>query len=482
MKGVEDSTPSGGADIIDAGSGSVMAILGQDGDTLTNRGGGNLAASLGEDAYVIADHGQILTDENGLVNRMESLQRFDGGDDTITHSVSGRSFMLGGASDDTITTSIGNDVILGDFGYITFTGGIRQIAESDISNPTYGGDDVISTSSGQDWVIAGEGDDQTTNSAGLSIAIGDAGIIEADASGLYTLVESLQNSIGGDDELIGGSDRDVLIGGAESDILRGNDGPDLLAGDGAKLRRSILTDGVTVQNTFENIDIQIGGKDTIYSGAGRDIAMGGFSGDGFEIDFIDDVAVGEFVRVRLNTDVNGDEELVGYVSPAPVKVDLLNQELMKQNRGGTLNSDRVFSVSVSEVSSDIAADLDQSDGEDADTTAGRLDLIYLDENFAWIEDDAIEEADGTGGGDAVYGASGFSFTEQPDLLMPSGDNQLIDGGGQDEPNAESPPAEAQNQEDEPTPVDSDSVEGAFIDQQMPKGWIISEWKLKTERV
>ena len=482
MKGVEDSTPSGGADIIDAGSGSVMAILGQDGDTLTNRGGGNLAASLGEDAYVIADHGQILTDENGLVNRMESLQRFDGGDDTITHSVSGRSFMLGGASDDTITTSIGNDVILGDFGYITFTGGIRQIAESDISNPTYGGDDVISTSSGQDWVIAGEGDDQTTNSAGLSIAIGDAGIIEADASGLYTLVESLQNSIGGDDELIGGSDRDVLIGGAESDILRGNDGPDLLAGDGAKLRRSILTDGVTVQNTFENIDIQIGGKDTIYSGAGRDIAMGGFSGDGFEIDFIDDVAVGEFVRVRLNTDVNGDEELVGYVSPAPVKVDLLNQELMKQNRGGSLNSDRVFSVSVSEVSSDIAADLDQSDGEDADTTAGRLDLIYLDENFAWIEDDAIEEADGTGGGDAVYGASGFSFTEQPDLLMPSGDNQLIDGGGQDEPNAESPPAEAQNQEDEPTPVDSDSVEGAFIDQQMPKGWIISEWKLKTERV
>jgi hypothetical protein len=188
---------------------------------------------------------------------------------------------------------------------------------TDTINST-GGNDVISTGSGRDQVIAGVGDDTVTNVSGETIVIGDDGRIESDTTGRYLVARTGDTTIGGNDSVTGGSDRDILFGGFGDDRLDGQAGSDVIGGDGSQITRTATT------IVFEAIDLFVGGNDTILGGLGLDRMQGHFGGDLFFASFNEDVFIGEYGRFTFSTD-ESDVTATSIISLAQGPLDLIRQ-------------------------------------------------------------------------------------------------------------------------------------------------------------
>ncbi|MGC9458508.1 calcium-binding protein, partial [Vibrio genomosp. F10 str. 9ZD137] len=65
----------------------------------------------------------------------------------------GVNLVLGGKGGDTITTGIGNDVVIGDNGQVDYVDGVARILQSTDSQNSTTGDDVIVIGAGNDRVI-----------------------------------------------------------------------------------------------------------------------------------------------------------------------------------------------------------------------------------------------------------------------------------------------------------------------------------------
>ncbi|GAM68899.1 hemolysin-type calcium-binding region [Vibrio sp. JCM 19236] len=191
-----------------------------------------------------------------------------------------------------------------------------MITSTDTENGT-GGDDVISLGAGQDHAIAGVGNDEVRNASGESIIIGDDGFISNDAEGRYIEVSTGNTEIGGDDLLVGGSDRDIIFGGYGSDEIYGGAGHDILGGDGSLVTRD--ADGTIV---FEAIDLFTGGSDTLDGGAGEDRMQGHYGNDFFFANFSEDVLVGEYGRFTF-VEIDGEVVPESIISLANGELDLI---------------------------------------------------------------------------------------------------------------------------------------------------------------
>jgi hypothetical protein len=210
-----------------------------------------------------------------------------GGHDIIGAG-NGDNIVLAGFGNDSVTTGSGSDTVIADNGLATFTNGIRS---SVTTTDSFGGDDNIFLGAGNDEAIGGVGKDTIEASDGINVILGDNGLIESDAEGLYTFLSTGDTSLGDNDTIIGGDSHDVILGGVGSDILFGNAGDDFLQGDGGTMSR----DGLDVD--FVSIDLFTGGSDTVDGGDGNDVLVAGFESDVLVGSLTEDVLVGEYARV-----------------------------------------------------------------------------------------------------------------------------------------------------------------------------------------
>ncbi len=300
----------GGDDNITLGLGDNTLLGGNGSDTMTTAGGND---------HIIGDNGQFLYDELGILTQAKTSDLAQGADDVIDAG-DGVNLVLGGQGNDSITTGDGNDVVIGDNGQINLVDGIRREVFSTDTTNTTGGNDVISLGAGEDQAIAGVGSDQVTNLSGETIIIGDDGLINSDATGRYVLAKTGNTTIGGNDTVLGGTNRDILFGGFGADRLDGQAGDDILGGDGSQITRNNNT------IVFEAIDLFVGGNDTLLAGAGLDRMQGHFGSDLFFASFSEDVLLGEYGRFTfVESGTEGDSDTTFIISLAQGQLDLIRR-------------------------------------------------------------------------------------------------------------------------------------------------------------
>src|SRR6185436_11827938 len=102
-----------------------------------------------------------------------------------------------------------------------------------LSTTLYGGVDVITTLQGDDIVIGGRFGDTTLNAGeGTNLVIGDSGRITAANSNLarfgalaitFGLIETIEFNDGGVDTITTGLGKDIILGGDDGDTIVAND-------------------------------------------------------------------------------------------------------------------------------------------------------------------------------------------------------------------------------------------------------------------
>jgi hypothetical protein len=151
-------------------------ITGGKGTDYITGGGGDDVITLGSGiSYVAGDDAVFEMSTDGLkLVRFASLD-ISRGNDTIT-STGGTAYILGGDGADVITTAGGNDILVGDEGVMNFgtDGVITSVASL---NPKNFGDDRISAGGGKNVIIAGGGIDTVTVEVGESVVLGDGGTV-----------------------------------------------------------------------------------------------------------------------------------------------------------------------------------------------------------------------------------------------------------------------------------------------------------------
>jgi Ca2+-binding RTX toxin-like protein len=249
----------GGVDTLEGNEGDDLLVGGADGDFAY----GNLGNDL-----VLGDSGTV-TYTGGIVTRVESTFAGIGGVDTVFGN-EGDDLLVGGADGDFAWGHLGNDLVLGDSGTVTYTGGIVTRVESTFAG--IGGVDTLEGNEGDDLLVGGADGDFAYGNAGRDIVLGDSGLV---TYGTLITVESTSPDVGGSDTLEGNEGDDLLVGGADGDFVSGNLGDDLALGDNALVT---LGGGLTVR-TAETTFRAIGGSDTLRGHEGEDVLIGGAAGD-----------------------------------------------------------------------------------------------------------------------------------------------------------------------------------------------------------
>ena len=199
LETIASTAPSlGGDDTITTGGGNDTILGGIADDTIDAGTGDNI---------VFGDNGLIRYD--GADNDMATLDLLQttapevgGGMDDITTGA-GNDFILGGDNIDTINAGDGNNVILGDMGRIELHSARLDLITS--TETGQGGDDVIVSGMGNDTAVAGYGADEVTSTGGNNVVLGDNGTANFGFGGNWDIASDA-GSGGGADEISGGAE------------------------------------------------------------------------------------------------------------------------------------------------------------------------------------------------------------------------------------------------------------------------------------
>jgi Ca2+-binding RTX toxin-like protein len=300
---------------------------------------------LNGDIFIREDGRFILDGDNNFFDASQNVITFFDGSQapaSTGHIViagnDGNDFLIAGLGDDTVYGDAGNDQIQGGQGNDHLYGGE--------------GDDTIHDDENDDFIDGGAGNDRIFAGPGvLDTVFGGAGNDEIH---------------GGDgiDELMGGDGDDAVFGDGDTDVIFGNNGNDYVEG------------GDSV--------------DEVWGGAGNDWLRGGVGDD------------------HLNGN-EGNDLLEGGLGPAANDGDRLNGDGGADFFGGPVAIDIGFDVaSYEDVSVAITANLHTSN---QNGTGGLLDTYT-----------GIDGLVGTGLNDTLTGAG-------PDTISTNGFNNLLVGGG-----------------------------------------------------
>ena len=211
---------------------------------------------------IFGDHGVISLAEGtrrltttGSVERIESVQSAFGDDDTIYgHSDDptgpeddgAGDRIFGGQGGDFIDAGDGNNVVLGDEGFVDLGEADSAIDRIESTSTTLeGGADTIFAGIGNDVVIGGRFGDTITVADGKNIVLGDAGFLQyqnggpllGEVSSVY-LDENGEFIQAGDDTISVGvganTGNDIVIGSLGDDIITIGDGDNIVLGDDAR--------------------------------------------------------------------------------------------------------------------------------------------------------------------------------------------------------------------------------------------------------
>ena len=232
----------GGDDEITAGDGNDIVLAG-DGDDDVDAGDGN--------NVVLGDLGVVLV---GIV--MATTDPGFGGDDEIITG-DGDDIVLAGDGNDIVLAGDGDNIVLGDLGQVVIVAARLALtplgldpsftAIATTSDPDFGGDDVIVTGDGNDWILGGPGIDFIAAGDGDNVVLGDLGSVSANEA--FTTDP-------------GAGDRDVILTGDGDDWILGGDGDDaIVAGDGDNVVVGDL--GSVTADLATTSDPSAGGNDVI---------------------------------------------------------------------------------------------------------------------------------------------------------------------------------------------------------------------------
>jgi Ca2+-binding RTX toxin-like protein len=277
-----------------------------------------LNTGAGDDNVVVALNAAV--DGFFVLNTQDGNDTVDGSDSTLSLVI------FGGLGNDAITGGNRRDIIFGDQGRVEYNSGGQVVTllgnggpgdktDGVVRAPTsiytvssnLGGGDALNGGPGEDILFGGAGADNLSGGLGDDIVFGDHGHLlfayavvapawfggrgganrtvqtapnakplATDANlfapAAFSLVETTDPTLGGDDILFGGDGNDVIIGGTGNDTIDGGNGNDLIFGDHGRVDYSL-----PVNRNFASIFTQAtdgGGNDIIYGGTGDDIIMG----------------------------------------------------------------------------------------------------------------------------------------------------------------------------------------------------------------
>ncbi len=301
-----------GSDTIHGGSGGDI-VLGDRGRVLWFTPGTVPVAGLGGgviDAAALAaleavatavsgngGFGDTTDGVEGLVGIVVTVDPTIGGADTITTGL-GSDLVLGGAGGDTITTNRGETpgtpdapgIVIADHGFIDtvlLDGDPTDLDRIWSTDVAHGGNDTVTTGNGDDIIIGGTGGDTIVGGDGRNIVVGDNGRFTAIADetrrwGQLPLssgsLETVSPAVGGADTITTGSGVDIVLGGALGDTIDVGGGNDLVLGDHGIVTWLVLGNALQVARAAVT-DNASGGADTIRGRAGEDVLIGGAAGD-----------------------------------------------------------------------------------------------------------------------------------------------------------------------------------------------------------
>ena len=299
---------TGGDDTIITGDGADYVIAGV-GDDKVNVG--VTAPDFGDDV-VIGDNGHVDFDTTTgvpLAELAETIAPEHGGDDLIFVG-EGDDVVLGGSGADTIDAGLGNyeDVVLGDNGIADFDvfvpagqtdkiSVLSELTSTATNNTGLGGDDEIIVGDGEDFVIAGVGDDKVNyeidsatgefvaTDIGDDVVIGDNGHADFDTTTgepVIDFIETIAPEHGGDDLIFVGEGADVVLGGSGMDVVHAGVGDfsDVVLGDNGEVDFDTTTvPGTALVKTIASEPTDFDGVDEIIVGDGEDFVIAGGEGD-----------------------------------------------------------------------------------------------------------------------------------------------------------------------------------------------------------
>ena len=293
-----------GADIVTTGSASDT-VIGDSGEinyaagvitglqsTATDQGGDDNITALGGDNTIVGGFGgdeittgsgsDAILGDNGVIEYVNgNAVRLSSNDDQVAttgidiiNAGAGDNRILAGLSNDDVTTLGGTDVVLGDNGELTYSGGILTVAVS--SETALGDVDTIAVGEGDNIVIAGQGADFVTTGSGSDTVIGDNGEINYDAA-VITGLQSTATDQGGDDSITALGGDNTIVGGFGGDTQSPPDsGSDAILGDNGLIE---YVDGNAVRLSSNDDDVATTGRDIINAGAGDNRILAGLSND-----------------------------------------------------------------------------------------------------------------------------------------------------------------------------------------------------------
>ncbi len=453
---------SGGGDTIDTGSNNDIVAGGLGADDITIVGGNNTV--LGDNGIVTFQEGTRTLDSVVSTYLRTGAQTFvQGGNDTISTGL-GRDLVVGGLGDDGITIAGGNNIVLGDAGSVTFQAGsgLTDRIESryldgaglsalDAAGAVVG-DDVISTGSGHDVIIGGLGGVTVLGSVtiaagnGDNIVLADEGFVQyqpqGQTGGTSVLGEVrslyLDNPVTGPDTFVQGGNETITTG-MGADIVIGSLGDDqITAGNGDNI---VLADegGITYQTTSglrdlitsryldgsgdSPIDSQdaVVGNDTVRTGSGHDVIIGGLGGVTNE--GLVTIAAGNGDNIVL-----ADEGFVKYQIQDPTATVTVLEEVSSLYLDNPVTGPDTFVQGGNEtITTGMGADIVIGSLGDDQITAGNGDNIVL------ADEGGITYQAGTGLRDRItsryLNEAGFAPMGAGDALL--GNDTISTGTGND---------------------------------------------------
>jgi len=287
FKSTDTTAGTGGNDTIGAGEGRNYIIGGVGADGVTGGTGDDVV--LGDNGIVNFTPGGVITDA--------AVTEIGLGAGEILNVGAGNNVVLGGAGGDTISALGGSDVVIGDNGRATWTGGVlTQFKSADLSAGT-GGNDIIGAGDGRNYVIGGIGADGMTSGTGDDVVLGDNGIVNFTAAGVITDATSTELGLGGIDTVDAGGGNNVAVGGAAGDTVTTGAGNDIILGDNGNLT---FTGGVLTEAVTTDASDATGGNDTITAGDGINVVLGGVGSDTITTGAGNDVVIGDNGIAQFN--------------------------------------------------------------------------------------------------------------------------------------------------------------------------------------
>ncbi|MCA9170292.1 MAG: hypothetical protein KDB23_21590, partial [Planctomycetales bacterium] len=263
------------------------------------------------DNVVLGDNGRLEFDTNEVL-QVATTEGFDDladAGDTITITSTGDQVVIAGPAIDNVTTSAGNDTILGDWGRIEWLNGtFVQIRSTDLG---LGDDDTLDGGTGDDVIFGGFGLDTIYGRAGRDTLLGDHGQLDFDNLGNFATLKTLDtdNTSGTGDVIYGGADDNTILGGIGRDTITAGMHNDVILGDNGQLT---YLNGILQQ--ILSTDQGLGDIDTIDAGDGANWIVGGAENDNITALGGGDVIFGDNADIRFTT--TGQRDIMLSIDPA----------------------------------------------------------------------------------------------------------------------------------------------------------------------